>query len=81
MSAAYREHGYSMREIASAVGLHYSPISKIIQTWEENLTFKTPHAHETTPLKGGKKPNRHQFKAPGKNRLHSEGVMQLAQFY
>ena len=41
MSAAYREHGYSMREIASAVGLHYSSISKIIRAWEENSTFKT----------------------------------------
>ena len=41
MSAAYREHGYNMREIASAVGLHYSSISKIIRAWEENSTFKT----------------------------------------
>ncbi len=41
MSAAYRKHGYSMREIAAAVGLHYSSISKIIRTWEKNSTFKT----------------------------------------
>ena len=40
MSRAYREYGYTMREIADAAGLHYSSVSKIIKGWE-NSTFKT----------------------------------------
>jgi len=34
MSKAYRQHGYSMREIADYAGVHYSLISKIIKAWE-----------------------------------------------
>lgn len=43
MTRAYREHGYTMRRIAAAAGLHYSSISKIVKDWEErsNSTFKT----------------------------------------
>jgi len=42
MAEAYREHGYSMREIADYAQLHYSSISKIIKAWEiKNSTIKT----------------------------------------
>jgi len=43
MSAAYRDHGYTMTEIAAAAGLHYSSVSKIIKAQEAvaNLRFKT----------------------------------------
>ena len=43
MTEAYRQHGYTMREIAAAAGLHYSSVSKIIKQWEQraNSTFKT----------------------------------------
>ncbi len=43
MTRAYREHGYTMREIAAAAGLHYSSVSKLIKQWEQrpNSTFKT----------------------------------------
>lgn len=34
MSAAYREHGFTMREIAGYAGVHYSLVSKIIKAWE-----------------------------------------------
>lgn len=34
MSAAYREHGYTMREIADFADVHYSLVSKIIKAWE-----------------------------------------------
>jgi len=35
MSAAYREYGFPMREIADYAGLHYSLMSKIIKAREE----------------------------------------------
>jgi len=42
MTAAYRNHGYTMREIADFAHVHYSLVSKIIKTWEEkDSTFKT----------------------------------------
>ncbi len=43
MTAAYREHGYLLTEIAAYARLHYSSISKIIKAWEEgeNSRFKT----------------------------------------
>lgn len=43
MTAAYREHGYLLTEIAACAGLHYSSVSKIIKAWEEekNSRFKT----------------------------------------
>ena len=34
MSVAYREHGYTMREIADFAGDHYSQVSNIIKAWE-----------------------------------------------
>ena len=34
MTAAYRQHGYTMREIAEYANVHYSLISKIIKEWE-----------------------------------------------
>ncbi len=43
MARAYREHGYTMRRIAEAAGLHYSSVSKIVKQWEgrNHSTFKT----------------------------------------
>jgi len=42
MAKAYKEHGYTMREIADYAQVHYSLVSKLIKTWEdENSTFKT----------------------------------------
>jgi hypothetical protein len=43
MTAAYREHGYLLTEIAAHAGLHYSSISKIIKAWAEagNSRIKT----------------------------------------
>ena len=35
MSTAYRQHGYSMREIADYAKVHYSLVSKVIKAWEE----------------------------------------------
>jgi len=35
MSDAYRQHGYTMREIADYANVHYSLVSKIIKTWEK----------------------------------------------
>lgn len=42
MARAYRDHGYTMREIAIHAGLHYSSVSRIIMAWEagRNATFK-----------------------------------------
>jgi len=34
MTAAYREQGYTMREIADFAEVHYSLVSKIIKAWE-----------------------------------------------
>jgi len=34
MSAACRDHGYAMREIADFANVHYSLVSKIIKAWE-----------------------------------------------
>ncbi len=34
MALAYREHGYRLREIADAAGVHYATVSKIIKAWE-----------------------------------------------
>ena len=34
MTAAYRDHGYTMVQIAAAAGLHYSSVSKIIRAYE-----------------------------------------------
>jgi len=34
MTEAYRQHGYTMREIADYAGVHYSLVSKIIKAWE-----------------------------------------------
>lgn len=34
MTAAYRDHGYTMRDIAGWAGLHYSSVSRIIKDWE-----------------------------------------------
>jgi len=42
MSIAYKQHGYSMREIADYAQVHYSLVSKLIKAWEEdNSIFKT----------------------------------------
>jgi len=35
MGTAYRQHGYSMREIADYAKVHYSLVSKVIKAWEE----------------------------------------------
>ena len=34
-ATAYRDHGYTLAEIAAAIDLHYSSISKIIKSWED----------------------------------------------
>jgi len=34
MAEAYRNHGYTMREIADYAQLHYSSVSKLIRSWE-----------------------------------------------
>jgi len=34
MASAYRQHGFTMREIADHAGVHYSLVSKIIKAWE-----------------------------------------------
>ncbi|MCP5366976.1 MAG: transposase [Hyphomicrobiales bacterium] len=34
-ASAYRDHGYTLAEIAAAIDLHYSSISKIIKSWED----------------------------------------------
>ncbi len=34
MAAAYKEHGYTMREIAEYANVHYTLVSKIIRQWE-----------------------------------------------
>ena len=36
MTRASRAHGYSLKEIASAAGLHYSTVSRIIKGWEKS---------------------------------------------
>ncbi len=43
MARAHREHGYTMRAIATAAGLHFSSVSKIIRAWDAgaNSTFKS----------------------------------------
>jgi len=41
MSAAYREHGYTMRAIAEYAGLHHSTVSRLIKGGEENAPNKT----------------------------------------
>jgi len=42
MTIAYRQHGYTMREIADYAQVHYSLVSKLIKAWEEvNSIFKT----------------------------------------
>ncbi len=41
MSAAYREHGYTMRAIAEHAGLHHSTVSRLIKEGEENAPNKT----------------------------------------
>jgi len=42
MTIAYRQHGYTMREIADYAQVHYSLVSKLIKAWEEvHSTFKT----------------------------------------
>jgi hypothetical protein len=33
MTVAHDRHGYTLAEIGSTAGLHYSSISKIISTW------------------------------------------------
>ncbi len=35
MTAAYRHHGYTMREIADYTKVHYSLVSKVIKAWED----------------------------------------------
>ena len=35
MSSAYREQGYTMREIADYAEVHYSLVSKLIKAWED----------------------------------------------
>jgi len=35
MAAAYRDHGYTMREIADYAEVHYSLVSKVIRAWEQ----------------------------------------------
>jgi len=35
MAQAYREHGYTMREIAAHARVHYSLVSKLIKAWEQ----------------------------------------------
>ncbi len=34
MARAYRDHGYTLRQIAAEAGLHYGSVSKIIKAWE-----------------------------------------------
>jgi len=43
MARAHREHGHTIRAIATAAGLHFSSVSKIIRAWEEatNSIFKS----------------------------------------
>ena len=43
MTTAYRDHGYTMAEIAAAAGLHHSSVSKIIKAHakKRNSRFKT----------------------------------------
>ncbi|MDQ6992114.1 MAG: hypothetical protein Q9M31_01450 [Mariprofundus sp.] len=42
MAIAYRENGYTMREIAAFASVHYSLVSRLIKGWEDNnSTFKT----------------------------------------
>ncbi len=36
MREAYREHGYTMQEIATFAGLHHSTVSRLIKTEDEN---------------------------------------------
>jgi REP element-mobilizing transposase RayT len=38
---AHIQHGYSLRQIADFLGIHYSTVSKILKSVEENLYFKT----------------------------------------
>ena len=35
MTAATRDHGYTMAQVAAAAGLHYSSVSKIIKATEQ----------------------------------------------
>ena len=51
MTAAYREHGYLLTEIAAYAGLHYSSISKIIKAWAEG------EIHESRPDPNNSDPN------------------------
>jgi len=42
MTEAYKEHGYTMAEIAKYAGVHYSLVSKIIKNWRgDDSRFKT----------------------------------------
>jgi len=41
MREAYREHGYTMREIADYVGLHHSTVSRFIKEGDKNARNKT----------------------------------------
>ena len=42
MTEAYKEHGYTMAEIAKYAGVHYSLVSKIIRNWRsDDSRFKT----------------------------------------
>ncbi len=43
MARAFREHGYTLAEIAADAGLHYSTVSKIIKGWkpQPNSKIKT----------------------------------------
>lgn len=41
MREAYRNHGYTMREIAEYANLHHSTVSRLIKKGDENAPFKT----------------------------------------
>ncbi len=42
MTEAYKEHGYTMAEIANYAGVHYSLVSNIIKNWRgDDSRFKT----------------------------------------
>ncbi|OIP99492.1 MAG: hypothetical protein AUK35_06330 [Zetaproteobacteria bacterium CG2_30_46_52] len=42
MTEVYKEHGYTMAEIAKYAGVHYSLVNKIIKNWSgDDSRFKT----------------------------------------
>jgi transposase len=39
--AAHVKHGYTMKEIADLVGIHYTTVSKVISAHNQKSLFKT----------------------------------------